>query len=125
MIEQCDLGDNSASLYEYFVTVNSDFLNNDILPPINQLPSWTTDVDFVEVFAKAWKDYTLFVKLTERVFEYMNRYCVNNLGKVHSTEVCFYMFKSEVFWVHKTKLVESVISLILKSQHHRDDHGNR
>ena len=48
-----------------------------------------------------WRDYTLFVKLTEKVFDYMNRYCISKLKKVSTTEQCFYAFKTEVFWPNK------------------------
>ena len=47
MIEQCDFGDNSASLYDYLMTVNDKFLKDDILPRIDALPDWAQDVDVV------------------------------------------------------------------------------
>ena len=59
-----------------------------------------------------WRDYTLFVKLTEKVFDYMNRYCISKLKKVSTTEKCFYDFKTEVFWPNKNKLVTCVINLL-------------
>ena len=76
------------------------------------MPAWATDAEVVFVFAEAWRDFTLFVKLLERVFEYMNRYCTSQLGKQHTTEISFFAFKNEVFWVYKHKLMTSICKLV-------------
>ena len=81
------------------------------------MPDWAPDIDFVAVFAKAWTDFTLFVKLIERVFDYMNRYCISKLARQHTTEISFFAFKSQVFEEFKDKLVDSVVSLIQKKTH--------
>lgn len=101
VIEQCDLGDNSSLIYEYCMCVNQRFIQNDVLTRIKAMPNWASDVEYITVFANAWQDFTLFVKLLERVFGYMNRYCTETLGKEHTTDVSFFAFKEQVFWPQK------------------------
>lgn len=122
IIEQCDFGDNSANLYEYLVEVNLAFLRNDIVPRVNRLPTWAIDSDYISTFAKAWRDFTLFVKLMERAFDYMNRYCINNLGKTHLTELAFFAFKSEMFWPNRQELVSKVVACLRRD--HRNQHAS-
>ena len=109
VIEQCDIGDNSAELYDYAVQVSERFIETDIRPIVETVPSWASDFDKVTAFAEAWTKYTLFVKLIERLFEYMNRYCTQRLGKVHTTEMSYFAFKSQIFWNYKQKLVQGVV----------------
>mmetsp|Transcript_27894 Transcript_27894/g.37256 ORF Transcript_27894/g.37256 Transcript_27894/m.37256 type:complete len:83 (-) Transcript_27894:34-282(-) len=75
VIEQCDISDNSAGLYDFAVKLSERFIETDATPLIETVPSWASAGDIVGAFAEAWTKYTLFVKLIERLFEYMNRYC--------------------------------------------------
>ena len=54
VVEQCDFGDNSAGLFEYYMQVSKDFLRKDILSRIESLPEWIRPADYVQIFAKAW-----------------------------------------------------------------------
>lgn len=86
---------------------------------MNRLPTWAIETDYISTFAKAWKDFTLYVKLIERAFDYMNRYCISNLGKTHLTELAFFAFKSEMFWPNRQELLTKVVACI------RMDHYNQ
>ena len=61
------------------------------------------------VYRKTWDDFTLFVKLIERIFDYMNRYSAEKMKKLHTTEVCFYHFKSNVFMSNKRRLIDAIV----------------
>lgn len=94
IIEQCDIHDKSAQLYEYAIRLSDRFIETDVKPLVETVPSWASDADKVSAFAQAARNFMLFVKLVERLFEYMNRYCTSSLGKVHTTEMSFFSFKT-------------------------------
>lgn len=109
IIEQCDFGDNSQNLYEYLLEATTLFLRNDIIPRLTSLPAWAVESDYICCFAKAWRDFTLYVKLIERASEYVNRNCIFKLNLKPLTEESFYLFKTEVFWPNKQELLTNVL----------------
>ena len=118
VIEQCDFGDNSANLYAYLDETISNFIEEDILAKLRPLAAdQTKRKQFTETFTRLWPTFKLFVKLIERIFEYLNRYSAEKLKKLHSTEYCIDMFREKVFEQYKEILVLSFMSLAIDLSH--------
>ena len=118
IVEQCDLGNKSTVIYDYVNEASHNFMLNYIVPRIAKTAPQQNERGygfnhelFVQTFAKVWEDFTLYVKLMERAFEYMNRNMVQNHAKTHTSELSFFSFKQDVFFQLNKWLSASIIEL--------------
>ncbi len=74
VMNQCDQQDNGQKLHQLYLTTLESYIKKDALTYINSRPK----VEFLEAFVKVWEDYTMFAKLLDKMFDYLNRYFLRN-----------------------------------------------
>ena len=75
VLRQCDEADHNESLYAYFEQVVHEYLVSDLLP----FTLGKTGEPLLDACAKCWTDFTMFAKLIERLFDYLNAFLLVNL----------------------------------------------
>ena len=88
VLKQCDESDHNESLYAYFEQVVNEFLVGDLLP----FAQGKTGEALLDAFVKCWSDFTMFSKLIERAFDYLNAFFLENLEEPHIGERCLQLF---------------------------------
>ena len=75
VLRQCDEADHNESMYMYFEQVVNEYLLVDLLP----FTHGKTGESLLDAFAKCWTDFTMFAKLIERMFDYLNAFFLENV----------------------------------------------
>lgn len=73
VMNQCDQQDNGQKLHNLYCTVLEQYLRDDALRYIND-----HKFEFLHAFVKVWDNYTMFAKLLDKMFDYLNRYYLKN-----------------------------------------------
>jgi hypothetical protein len=60
-------------LHVLYVNTLENYLKGDALKYIND-----HKFEFLQAFVKVWDNYTMFSKLLEKMFDYLNRYFLKN-----------------------------------------------
>ena len=66
--------DNGQKLYKYFQDLIKVYINEKAVPQVKS----QNGISVVKAYLKVWKDYAMFVKLLDRMFDYLNRYYLKN-----------------------------------------------
>lgn len=74
VMNQCDQQDNGAKLHTLYLQTLESYIRKDALAYMNSRPR----VEFLEAFVKVWENYTMFAKLLDKMFDYLNRYFLKN-----------------------------------------------
>ena len=74
VLYQCDQEDNNNHLYGYFEKIVNGYLVNELIP----FTQGKIGQGMLDAFVKCWSDFTMFSKLVERMFDYLNRYYLKN-----------------------------------------------
>ena len=89
MLYQCDQEDNNNHLYAYFERVVNSYITDELIP----FTKGKTGERMLDAFVKCWTNFTMFSKLMERMFDYLNRYYLKNQCLPQLGEKCMVYFK--------------------------------
>ena len=71
---QCDSMDNGAKLYKYFGDLVKIYIQEKAIPQVKS----QNGIMIIKAYLQVWKDFSMFVKLLDRMFDYLNRYYLKN-----------------------------------------------
>lgn len=74
VMNQCDAQDNGQGLYAYFQKIIADYVEEQALP----YTLGKKGTQLLEAWVEQWNNYTIFCKLLNRMFDYLNRYYLKN-----------------------------------------------
>ncbi len=106
-MNQCDQQDNGAKLHQLYVSTIESYIKKDALAYINSRPK----VEFLEAFVKVWENYTMFAKLLDKMFDYLNRYFLKNQSMSSLGQTALKKF-NELFY---PKIKETLRELLMQN----------
>ena len=66
--------DNGAKLYKYFGDLVKIYIQEKAIPQVKS----QNGIMIIKAYLQVWKDFSMFVKLLDRMFDYLNRYYLKN-----------------------------------------------
>ena len=111
VMNQCDQQDNGAKLHKLYLDTLESYIKNDALTYIN-----AHKFEFLEAFAKVWDDYTMFAKLLDKMFDYLNRYFLKNQSMSSLSATALKKFNEMLYPEVKKTLKEKLLEQISKDR---------
>ena len=112
VMNQCDQQDNGEKLFNFCEDVISRFIKHECLTKMTM----KTGQQLVETYVQVWKNYLLFSRLLDKMFEYLNRYYLKNQSMKFLGVVCLSRYNELLFKPIKVQLREALLALISKSR---------
>ena len=108
IIYQCDTNDNNNQIHEIFESFVQEYLDTEVLPMTQGKVGETLIKNLVD----SWDRYTIYSKMMDRSFEYLNRYYLKNNQLQLIGEKCLAMFKENIFNDAKDRITGAILSQI-------------
>ena len=78
VIRICDEKDQGDEIYAYFKHLMTSFVAHRSIPSCMKLIN--SSKDFIKEYATQWKNYSFYYYSMKRMFEYLDRFYLKNLG---------------------------------------------
>lgn len=105
IIHHCDNQDNNSEVFDFFRRFVRTYFDEEVIP---QLLDKSNEA-LLTTIVKVWEDYTIYAKMMDRCFDYLNRYYLSNSSLQPIGANCLVMFKERVFTKMKSHITEAVL----------------
>ena len=112
MLYQCDQEDNNNHLYNYFERIINSYIVDHLIP----FTKGKQGEQMLEAFVKCWQNFSMFSKLMEKMFDYLNRYYLKNQCLPQLGEKCMSYYKDIYYDRQKNELRTAVLLQITKDR---------
>lgn len=109
---QCDTEDNNEHLYAFFENAVKSYIKNELHTKMRD----KSGEALIRAYVECWTDYTLYAKLMDKMFDYLNRYYLKNNNMPLLGDRCLRMFHEEFFIKHKGTIIEAVLQQISRDR---------
>lgn len=108
VIYQCDNEDNNAPLYTFYEQQVVQYISTALAPELRN----RTGERLLEAYVQSWEKFTIFAKLMEKAFEYLNRYYLKNHCLPLLGELCLNKFKQMLFDGARARITAAICDQI-------------
>ena len=97
-------------MYGFFRETMSKFIKNKSVPECAKKEKESSK-DFIKEYANQWKDYTLYFYSIYKIFSYLDRFYIKNLGANGKTltETALELWSQEIF-LKKINVLQSAVN---------------
>ena len=93
----CDNQDNNDQVFDCFQRFVQTYIDAELVPKLEGLQQ----EGLLVAMCRVWEDYTIYAKMMDRCFDYLNRYYLCNSSKPPIGTHCQSLFKAQIFLKHK------------------------
>lgn len=112
MLYQCDQEDANGHLYDYFERCVNSYIVDELLP----YTKGKQGERMLEAYVKCYENFTIYAKLLDRMFDYLNRYYLKNQCLPSLGEKCMSYYKTIYYERQKHELRTAVLQQITKDR---------
>ena len=105
IIHHCDNQDNNSEVFDCFRRFVKTYFDEEVMPQLHD----KTNEALLTTIVKVWEDYTIYAKMMDRCFDYLNRYYLSNSSLQPIGANCLVMFKDRVFTKMKSQITDAVL----------------
>ena len=111
IIHHCDNQDHNDEVFNCFKRFVQTYFDSELLPKLKNPKN-----DLLSTMCQVWENFTIYAKMMDRCFDYLNRYYLSNSSMPPIGANCLQMFKQLVFQKYKKPVCEAILKQITKDR---------